>query len=298
MRSMRVFDFKLREGGGPRGAAPHRPVRTIAVTGGRVGLGKTTIAVNLALGLCREGGRAMLLDAGLGMANAGALLGLRVRLSLLDVLRGKQRLEDIIVDGPGNLKIVPGVSDIRHAAEMGRAECAGIVRAFSGLEDRIDTLIIDTASTESEGVASFCAASSDVVVIVTNEPDAVSDSITLIKLLHSNYAVGRFHILANRVQGAREGAALFTGMLDRLVERYEVALSYAGFIPYDDTLGQAASGHQAVIDAFPRSRSSMALKNLARRVEGWPRQRSPRGHLEFFIERLLQQDNVEMEVMS
>ena len=282
----------------PQGAGVRGPVRSIAVTSGSEGLGKTSIAVNLALGLARDGAHVMLLDAGSGISNVCAHLGLKVRSGLLNVLRGETSLEEIIITGPGNLLVVPAASGLRHPAELGRAECAAIVRAFSELGHHIDTLVIDTASGISASTASFCAASSDVLVVAGNGEHSLSDGISLIKLLHSNYAVARFHILANRVQDAREGAGLFNRILDQFAERHEVLVSYAGFVPCDDALGLAVLSQQAVVETFPRSRSAMALKNLARRADGWPRQYFPRGHLEFFIERLIQQNNVEMEVLS
>jgi len=295
---MLVSDVKLGQPCRARSANGHGPVRSIAVTSGKGGVGKTNIAVSLALGLAKEGDRVMLLDADLGQANAGVLLGLHAGSNLLNVLRGEQRLEEIIIKGPSNLLIVPVASGIRQLTELGTAECAGLVRAFSELDHHIDTLVIDTATGISECVASFCAASSEVLVIIDNEPVSLRDSIALIKLLHSQYAVARFHVLANMVHTAGEGGELFRQILDLLAERHDVLVSYAGFVPYDDALRRAVVNCQAVVDAFPRSRSAMALSNLARRVANWPRQYSPRGHLEFFIERLLHQNNVEMEVRS
>jgi flagellar biosynthesis protein FlhG len=295
---MQISDVKLGWRYRPQTTDGHGPVRTVAVTSGKGGVGKTSIAVNLALGLARDGGRVMLLDADLVAANADVLLGLHARSSLLNVLRGELQLEDIIINGPGNLMVVPAVSGIKDLTGLGTAECAGIVRAFSELTHRIDTLVIDTSTGVSECVASFCAASSEVLVVMDNEPASLGDGIALIKLLHSEYGVARFHVIANRVQTAREGDELFARILDLLVEPHDVLVSYAGFIPLDDALRQAELQRQAVVDAFPRSRSAMALRNLARRVGGWPRQNSPRGHLEFFIERLLHQNNVEMEVTS
>ena len=295
---MQISDVKLGWRHRPKIADGHVPVRTVAVTSGKRGVGKTSIAVNLALGLARDGGRVMLLDADLGTANVDVLLGLHAGSSLLNVLRGEVQLEDIIINGPGNLMVVPAVSGINYLTELGTTECAGIVRAFSELKRRIDTLVIDTSTGVSECVASFCAASSEVLVVMDDEPASLGDGIALIKRIHSDYGVARFHVIANRVQTAREGDELFARILDLLVERHDVLVSYAGFIPLDDALRQAEFQRQAVVDAFPRSRSAMALRNLARRVGGWPRQNSPRGHLEFFIERLLHQNNVEMEVTS
>jgi flagellar biosynthesis protein FlhG len=295
---MLVSDVKLGRRHGSQMTGGHGPVRTVAVTSGKAGVGKTNIALNLALGLAKDGGRVMLLDADLGMANVHVLLGLHARCSLLNVLRGELRLDEVVINGPGNLMIVSAASGIKQLIDLETAECAGIVRAFSDLKQHIDTLVIDTATGISECVASFCAASSEVLVVVDNEPASLRDGIALIKLLHSEYGVVRFHVLANMVRTAREGDALFAGILDLLADRHEVLVSYAGFVPHDDALRRAALLHQAVVDAFPRSRSAMGLRNLARRVSGWPRQNFPRGHLEFFIERLLYHNNVEMGVTS
>jgi flagellar biosynthesis protein FlhG len=295
---MLVSDVKLGWQRSAQTASGHGPVRTVAVTGGKGGIGKTSIAVNLALGLAREGGRVMLLDADLGLANVDDLLGLYARSSLLNVLRGELQLEDIIIYAPGDLMVIPAACGTRQLTELGTAECAGMVRAFSELKHRIDTLVIDTATGISECVASFCAASSEVLVVVDNEAASLRGSIGLINRLHTGYGVTRFYIIANRVETAREGDEIFARILNLLVDQHDVLVSYAGFVPGDDSLRRAVLQHQAVIDAFPRSRSAMALRNLARRVDGWPRQNSPRGHLEFFIERLLHQNNVEMEVTS
>ena len=261
-------------------------------------VGKTSIAVNLALGLARDGARVMLLDTDLGLANVDDLLGLHAGSSLLDVLRGELQLEDIIIHGPGDLMVIPAACGIRQLTELATAECAGMVRVFSELKNRIDTFVIDTASGLSECIANFCAASSEVLVVVDGEAASLGGAIGLVNRLHTGYGVARFHVIANGVQTAREGDEIFARMLNLLVDQHDVLVSYAGFVPGDDSMRQAALQHQAVIDAFPRSRSAMALRNLATRVGGWPQQNSPRGHLEFFIERLLHQNNVEMEVTS
>ena len=295
---MLVSEVKLGWRRSPQTANGNGPVRSVAVTGGKGGVGKTSIAVNLALGLARDGGRVMLLDADLGLANVDDLLGLYAGSGLLNVLRGELQPEDIIINGPGDLMVIPAACGSRQLAELGTAECAGMVRVFSELKHRIDTLVIDTATGISECIASFCAASSEVLVVVDREAASQKGAIGLINRLHTGYGVSRFHVIANRVQTAREGDEIFARMLNLLVDQHDVLVSYAGFVPGDESMRQAALQHQAVIDAFPRSRSAMALRNLARRVGGWPRQHSPRGHLEFFIERLLHQNNVEMEVTS
>jgi flagellar biosynthesis protein FlhG len=295
---MLLSEVKLRQRDRTPTSTGHGPVQTIAVTSGKSGVGKTNIAVNLALGLAKEGSRTMLLDADFGMANVDVLLGLQPEVNLHDVLSGRHQLDDIIINGPDDLLIVLASSGIGQLSSFGIQECAAIVRAFSEFDQAIDSLVIDTGTGISESVASFCAASSEVLVIVSNEPDSVHDSITLIRLLHSEYAIARFHVVANMVLTAREGNELFLKLLTLLADEHNVLVSYAGYVPDDIALRKAVAQHRAVIDVYPRSRSAMALRNLARRINHWPRPNCPRGHLEFFVERLLQHNNVEMEELS
>ena len=275
-----------------------QPVQVIAVTGGKGGTGKTNIAVNLALALAAEGHRTMLLDADLGMANVDVLLGLDAHATLLDVLNGNCQLEDIILDGTDNLMVIPAASGIHQLANIGINECAGLVRAFSDLKEPVDTLVIDTATGVSEVVTSFCSAATEVLVVDCNEPASFRDSAAQINMLAARYGVTRFRILASMVKTATESDEVFKCMQALTSANHEIICSHAGFIPFDEHLRKAVSLHQAVVDAFPHSRAAMALKNLARRVKAWPRPDRAGGHLEFFVERLIQNEDINVEVLS
>ena len=273
-------------------------IQTIAVTSGKGGVGKTNIATNLALALARSGRTTMLLDADLGMANVDALLGLHASANLMDVLNCECSLEEIIIEGPDGLLIVPAASGNKHLSELGALECGGIVHAFSELKHHIDTLVIDTATGISEIVTSFCRASNQVLVIAKNEPASIRDCVAQIRLLNNRNAIAHFHVLANMVSTAREGKDLYRKILELLGDDRHAVISYAGFVPCDDSLQKAVASRKAVIAAYPRSKSALAINALARRVTRWPRPGSPHGQLEFFVERILQQNNVEMEVLS
>jgi flagellar biosynthesis protein FlhG len=117
-------------------------------------------------------------------------------------------------------------------------------------------------------------------------------------MLSGDYGINRFRILANMVNSASEGNAVFRKILAQFFDNHSQHLSYAGFIPRDKHLLQAIVGHRAVVHAYPRSRSAMALKNLARQTMSWPHPGQPGGHLEFFVERIIQNDNGGMEVAS
>ena len=273
-------------------------VQTIAVTSGKGGVGKTTIAINLALALAKAGHNTLLLDADLGMANIDELLGLNVNVNVLDVLKGNCSLEEILVEGPDGLLIVPAASGNKDLSELGAVECAGLVHAFSELKGRIDSLVIDTSGGISASVTSFCRASSQVLVVTDNEPASIRDCVAQIRYLNKTNAIAHFHVLANMVFTARDGSELFRRVLDLLGDDQDIVISYAGYVPRDDLLRKAVSGRQAVINVYPGSGSAVAINNLARRVIRWRRPGLPHGQLEFFVERMLQQNNVEREVLS
>ncbi len=256
---MQQSDIKLAACDLPEDSADKQPVQVIAVTGGKGGTGKTNIAINLSLALAAAGHRTLLLDADLGMANVDVLLGLDAHSTLLDVLNGDCLLDDIILAGNDNLMVIPAASGLRQLANVGINECAGLVHAFSSLKEPVDTLVIDTATGISEAVTSFCSAATEILIVVCNEPASLRDSVAQIRMLSSEYGVSRFRILANMVRTAAEGNDVFRSIQDMIADNHDIVCSYTGFIPFDERLREAVSRHQAVIDAFPRSRSAMAL---------------------------------------
>ena len=295
---MLLSDFKLGHDDACETNPANSPVRVIAVTSGKGGTGKTNIAVNLSIALANEGHRTLLLDADLGMANVDVLLGLQVHHTLFDVLDGKCSLEDIMIDEIDNLLVIPAASGIRQLADSGVQQCAGLIRAFSELKNPVDTFVIDTATGISESVSRFCRAATEILVVVCNEPASIRDSAAQIRLLFSEYKITRFRILANMVGTAADGAQLFRSMLHLYAHNHDISITFAGYVPVDEMLRKAVSGHQSVVTACPESRSAMAIKALARRVMCWPRPEHASGHLEFFVERLVNSENVKTEGMT
>ncbi len=264
------------------------PVRVIAVTGGKGGVGKTNISVNLAVSMAEIGKRVMLLDADLGLANIDVVLGLHTEYDLSHVLRGERSLHEVLLDGPSGIKVVPASSGIQEMAELSAAEHAGLIGAFSELSDHLDVLIIDTAAGISDTVISFSRAAQDVIVVVCDEPASITDAYALIKLLNREYGVDRFYILSNMARSPQEGRELYTKMC-RVTDRYlDVMLNYMGSLPYDDHLRKAVRTQKPVVLAFPRSRITQVFKNLAKKADNWPVPVGASGQLQFFVERLVQ----------
>ena len=134
------------------------PVKVIAVTGGKGGVGKTNISVNLAIALAEMRRRVVLMDADLGLANVDVLLGLKPQFTLADVLSGARGLQQVMVHGPAGIKVIPASSGVQKMATLTQAEHAGIIHAFSEVADQMDVLIVDTAAGISDSVVSFVRA--------------------------------------------------------------------------------------------------------------------------------------------
>ncbi len=272
---------------GLRSLSRTNPVRVIAVTSGKGGVGKTNVSVNLAAAMSKAGKRVMLMDADLSLANVDVTLGLHAHYNLSHVISGERSLEEVLVHGPDGMLIVPAASGAQHMAELSPVEHAGVIRAFSELSVPVDTLLIDTAAGISDGVVSFCKAAQEVLVVVCDEPASITDAYALIKLLSREYGLHRFHILANMTHSAQEGRELYS-KLRKVTDRFlDVSMHFVGALPYDEYVKKAVQRQRAVVDAYPRARISMAFKNLAQKADKWPMPMQATGHLEFFVERLI-----------
>ncbi|PLX60012.1 MAG: cobyrinic acid a,c-diamide synthase [Sedimenticola selenatireducens] len=264
------------------------PVRVIAVTGGKGGVGKTNISVNLAVSMAEMGRRVMLLDADLGLANIDVVLGLHPQYDLSHVLSGEHSLEEVVLQGPAGIRVVPGASGVQQMAELSAAEHAGLIRAFSDVGNDLDVLIIDTAAGISDTVVSFSRAAQELIVVVCDEPASITDAYAMIKLLNREYGLDRFRILANMTRTAEEGRNLYNKMC-RVTDQYlDVMLTYMGSIPYDENLRKAVKSQKPVVQANPRSHIAKIFKNLAQKADNWPVPDGASGHLQFFVERLIQ----------
>ena len=266
-----------------------QPIQVIAVTGGKGGVGKTNISVNLSLALAQLGKRVVLLDADLGLANVDLLLGLKATKNIADVLAGECDLKDILIETTGGIKVIPASSGTQALASMGTAEHAGLISAFNELSDEMDVLIIDTAAGISDTVISFVRAAQEILLVVCDEPSSITDAYALIKILNREYNVSKFRVVANMTRSAMEGRSLFNKLVHVTDRFLDVTLQFAGEVPFDETVRKAVQRQKAAIEAFPGSKSSIAYKKLAKAVSGWPVLDQPRGHLEFFVEQLVLQ---------
>lgn len=262
---MRVSEAYNDQAAGLRHIANPQPVCVIAITSGKGGVGKSNISVNIAVAMANVGHQVMLMDADLGLANIDVLLGLRPDYNLEHVVNGERTLEEVMIEGPAGIKIVPAASGAQRMAELGPAENAGVIQAFSELSYPIDTLIVDTAAGLSSSVMAFTRAAREVIVVVCDEPASITDAYATIKVLSRDYHIDHFHVVANMARSTKQGHELFA-KLTLVTERFlDVTLEFIGVIPYDDVLLKAVRQQRRWLTPTRAAAPGSRLRNWFRK---------------------------------
>ncbi len=263
-------------------------IRVMAVTSGKGGVGKTNIAINLAMAMAQQDLAVTLLDADLGMANVDIMLNLRPLRNLEHVIKGEARLKDIVIQGPDNIRIVPASSGIQMMSNLTSRQHRALVHSFDEIAAMTDVLIIDTSAGISDSVVQFCNAAQEVLIVVCNEPASITDAYAMIKVLNQDYGIKRFRILANMVFDEQEGKELYQRLL-KVSQRYlDVNLHLLGIIPFDPCFSKASRSQKPLLNCFPSSPASRSFKKLAQAADKLPRRELANGKMEFFVEKKLQ----------
>ncbi len=261
--------------------------RTISVTSGKGGVGKTTLISNLALTLSQQGSKVLILDGDLGMANVDVMYGLRAAHSLESVLSGELEIRDIIVEVAPNVHLIPGGGGVYELQNLSSIEKKTILDQVSQLNEPYDYLLIDTASGINDNVLYLNAAAQEILVVVTPEPASLTDSYALIKVLNKKYRERRFSIVANMVQDEAEAMQVYRRLSDVASRFLSVSLDYKGYIPSDSNLRVATKSQQLVLQSDPRSPSSIAIRMLAEKLSGYAPMGQVKGGMLFFWEQMI-----------
>jgi flagellar biosynthesis protein FlhG len=272
------------------------PVRVIAITSGKGGAGKTNLSVNLGIALAQTGQRVAILDADMGLANVDILLGIYPKFNLSHVLSGEKTLPEIMLEGPSGIRVIPGASGIQKMAELTATEQAAMIRAFSDIDQELDVLIVDTAAGISASVVNFARACQEIVVVVCDEPTSLTDAYAFIKLLNRDYKLSNFHVVTNMVKTVEQGQALFQ-KLTKVTDHYlDVTLRFLGTVPYDENLRKSVQKQSPVMVGFPGSKATLAIKEIAAKINTWPLKANAGSFIEFFVEKMIRYDSIQRDV--
>ncbi len=241
--------------------------RVITVTSGKGGVGKSSVAINLAIQFRKMGQRVIILDADFGLANIEIMFGAVPKYNLSDLIYRGKKIRDIITWGPMEVGFISGGSGITGLSNLNKDYLTFIINNLSELDAIADTIIVDTAAGISDTVLEFLVASEEVVLITTPEPTSIADSYSLLKALnrHPRFSKEKtlVKIIANKVDAVKEGDALF-GKLNAVVGSYlKIPITYLGVIPRDSQLPKAVMYQIPVSLKTPGSKSVAAFERIA-----------------------------------
>ena len=269
-----------------RGRAAGAPLRVIAVTSGKGGVGKTHLACNLAVLAARAGRRVLLLDADLGLANADIVLGVAPHRHLGHVLDGSFPIQDVLAEGPCGVRILAASTGVQELTRLDDEQKQRLLLALDAVEDRFDLVLIDCGAGIGDNVLFFVGAAHEVLLVASPEPTSLTDAYAAVKVLSGGARVDRFSLVVNPASSeaqARQVYAKLTSVTDRFLT---ARIALLGHIPRDENLQRALVAQRPVVELFPRSPCSRALERISRAILDAPPRPSLHGGLRFLWERL------------
>ncbi|MHB9145356.1 MAG: AAA family ATPase [Symbiobacteriia bacterium] len=244
-------------------ADPRPGARVIAISSGKGGVGKTTFVVNLALALAQAGRRVALIDADLGTANVDVMLKVDPLFNLSHVIAGEKDLNDIIIDGPYGLHVVPGGSGLQELANLNEWQFGRLLTSLGELEKHHELLLIDTGAGLSKNVTNFFLAADEVIVVTNPEPPATLDAYGLLKVAAEQGRTHGIHLVVNRAESPSEAGAVAQKFIETAQKFLGLRVDFLGYIPMDPLVVQAIKRQQPLIVHYPQSLAAMAVRRIA-----------------------------------
>ena len=239
---------------------------SLAIASGKGGVGKTTIAVNLAITLQRMGSRVTMMDADFGLANAHILMGQNPKITMSDVLAGESSVEDALSEGPAGIKFLSGGSGLLDMLNLDAEARYRTIRALDDIENQTDVLMVDTPAGASDSTLSFVLASDKVLVVIVGEPTSLMDAYAMIKAAHMEQQVDKFSVVVNMVRDADQGVAHFEKFRAITRRFLDVELSYAGHVPQSQALRNSIVRRSPIALHPEHTRENRAFEAIAREV--------------------------------
>jgi flagellar biosynthesis protein FlhG len=269
-------------------SAARPPLRVVAVTSGKGGVGKTHLSCNLSVLAGRAGRRVLLVDADLGLANTDIVLGLGAHRHMGHLLEAGYGLEDVLAEGPGGVRILSASTGVQELTHLDDSQKLRLVSALDAVEDQFDLVVIDCGAGIGDNVLFFAGAAQEALLVVSPEPTSLSDAYATVKVLSQRAGVTQFSVVANQAADF-QGRDVFR-RLTQVTERFLSAkVCYLGHVPRDENLQRALQVQQPVVDLYPRAPSSRALATLSETLLAAEPPRALHGGVKLFWQQLLRE---------
>lgn len=246
---------------------PAMTARVITVTSGKGGVGKSNVAVNLAVQMTRQGKKVLIFDADFGLANVEVMFGAVPKYNLGDLIYHGKGIREIITEGPMGIGFISGGAGIMGLNNLTKDQILYFIKSLRELDELADVILVDTGAGISDSVLEFVMASPEVVLVTTPEPSSLTDSYSLLKTLYRNPNFLReetsIRVLSNRATSLEEGKNVYD-KLNSVVEQFlDGKIDYLGMIPQDMMLEKSVRQQKPVSINVPEARSSKAFEVMA-----------------------------------
>lgn len=240
--------------------------KSITVTSGKGGVGKTNTAVNLATTLCRLGKRVILFDADFGLANAHVLLGTNPKITTADFLAGKASMAETMTPAPLGLNFISGGSGLIELLNLDNQARYRMLAGLSSLQSEIDYLIVDCPAGASDSTMFFVNAADIALVVLVAEPTSFLDAYALLKVAHLDNNITEFSIMVNMAENSKTAEANFKKFRNIAMRFLDVKLHYAGMIPQSTAIRQSIIQRKPISVSQPKSSLAENYESLARHL--------------------------------
>lgn len=251
----------------PPPAGRRRTAHVVAVASGKGGVGKTNIAVNLAICLARRGLRVVLVDADLGMANADVIMNVQPTYDLSHVIRGERTIDEVVVRLEDGLRLVAGASGLASIADLSPFGRQELITELGSLETQSDLIILDCGAGISQNVLAFAHSANELLMVTTPEPTALTDAYALIKVLSRAPRPPPVGLIVNQSNSTREGHLVAQRVASVAARFLGIGLTAAGFVLHDQHVSLAVRQRIPLVVKYPDSPAATCIAALAERID-------------------------------
>jgi len=247
--------------------------RTITVASGKGGVGKSNIALNLAIALAQQDASVCLFDANSGLGNLDLLCGFSCYWNFSHVLSGARELSEIVTEGPGGIHLIPGMSELKELSTYSGKLRDEIYWQLEPIEQSYDYLVIDTGTGLDKNIGKLISASDISLIIATPEPTAIAEAYAALKSLIGEKR--QVHLLVNQAESAQQAFSITERLQHTTKVFVHADVQSAGFIPFDTHVKQAVLQQNPFLEIYPDCPASASILQLSRRLKSLLAQMAP-----------------------
>ncbi|MBS1196753.1 MAG: putative MinD-related protein [Proteobacteria bacterium] len=282
-----MADFRIDQADGLRRLFGQRQLQVVTFTAGSEGLGRSLAVANIAAVLARLGKEVLVLDENAGNDNVAACFGLAGRFDLFHVLNGERYLGDVLIEPMAGLHILPAATAIKRLGALSGSQQQAFTGAMQQLSKPLDIILVDASTRHPVGFSPLGLASHETVVMLSACSTSITEAYLLIKKVSQSFARRHFRILISKARNLAEAPAIFENIAALTRQRGIARLEFAGTIPFDESLQQAAALCRPLLSVAPDSPAARAFRELAADLPHWRQGENDTGNAQLFFQHLL-----------